>query len=119
MIAPRESAELAKTHSRLYISNDNPYSESQFRTTKYRPAFPDRFGGPEDSHAFCQRFLPWYNNDHARLSCAARHLALHLLRPGRLLVSSPVSILGCTTTVPTATPRFNTNDSKLTDTSDC
>jgi putative transposase len=55
---------ITKTHSRPYTSNHNPYSESQFRTMKYRPEFPDRFGCLQDSHAFCQRFFPWYNNDH-------------------------------------------------------
>ncbi|EQD62583.1 transposase, partial [mine drainage metagenome] len=45
-------------------SNDNPYSESQFRTFKYRPDFPDRFGSFEDAQAHCQRFMTWYNEDH-------------------------------------------------------
>src|ERR1700736_6388786 len=45
---------VTKTHSRPYLSDDNPYSESQFRTLKYRPEFPDRFGCLPDSRAFCQ-----------------------------------------------------------------
>jgi putative transposase len=45
-----------KTHSRPYTSNDNPYLESQFRTMKYRPEFPDVFGCIQDSRAFCQTF---------------------------------------------------------------
>ena len=49
---------VTKTHSRPYTSNDNPYSESQFRTMKYRPEFPDRFGCIQDSRAFCQTFFP-------------------------------------------------------------
>ena len=65
---------ITKTHSRPYTSNDNPYSESQFRTMKYRPEFPDRFGCLEDSHAFCQRFFPWYNDDH-------RHSGIGMLTP--------------------------------------
>jgi putative transposase len=65
---------ITKTHSRPYTSNDNPYSESQFRTMKYRPEFPDRFGCLEDSHAFCQRFFPWYNHDH-------RHSGIGMLTP--------------------------------------
>jgi putative transposase len=65
---------ITKTHSRPYTSNDNPYSESQFRTLKYRPEFPDRFGCLEDSHAFCQRFFPWYNDDH-------RHSGIGMLTP--------------------------------------
>lgn len=55
---------VTKTHSRPYTSNDNPYSESQFRTMKYRPGFPDRFGSIQDSRAFCQTFFPWYNEKH-------------------------------------------------------
>ncbi len=44
---------VTKTHSRPYVSDDNPYSESQFRTLNYRPGFPDRFGCIQDSLAFC------------------------------------------------------------------
>ena len=55
---------VTKTHSRPYTSNDNPYSESQFRTMKYRPEFPDRFGCHEDGRAFCHTFFPWYNDAH-------------------------------------------------------
>ena len=47
-----------KTHSRPHVSDDNPYSESQFRTLKYRPGFPDRFGSIEDARGFCQIVLP-------------------------------------------------------------
>jgi putative transposase len=65
---------ITKTHSRPYTSNDNPYSESQFRTMKYRPEFPDRFGCLEDSHAFCRRFFLWYNDDH-------RHSGIGMLTP--------------------------------------
>jgi putative transposase len=55
---------VTKSHSRPHVSNDNPFSESQFRTFKYRPDFPDRFGGYEDAHAHCGRFFKWYNDDH-------------------------------------------------------
>lgn len=55
---------VTKTHSRPHCPNDNPFSESQFKTMKYRPAFPDRFGGREDARAFCTRFFPWYNDQH-------------------------------------------------------
>jgi len=55
---------VTKSHSRPHCSNDNPYSESQFRTMKYRPEFPDRFGSYQDAHAFCGRFLGWYNHEH-------------------------------------------------------
>jgi len=53
-----------KTHSRPHTSDDNPFSEAQFKTLKYRPGFPDRFGSIEDARAFCVDFFDWYNNDH-------------------------------------------------------
>ena len=65
---------VTKTHSRPYTSNDNPYSESQFRTMKYRPEFPDRFGCIQDSRAFCQTFFPWYNDEH-------RHSGIGMMTP--------------------------------------
>ena len=52
--------DVAKTHSRPYVSDDNPYSESQFKTMKYRPQFPARFGSIEDARAHCQTFFRWY-----------------------------------------------------------
>jgi putative transposase len=55
---------VTKSHSRPHVSNDNPFSESQFRTLKYRPDFPERFGSFEDARAFCGRFFGWYNDDH-------------------------------------------------------
>jgi putative transposase len=55
---------VTKSHSRPSVSNDNPYSESQFKTMKYRPEFPDRFGSIEDARSFCQTFFPWYNKEH-------------------------------------------------------
>jgi putative transposase len=65
---------VTKTHSRPHVSNDNPYSESQFRTLKYRPEFADRFGCLQDSRAFCQGFFHWYHEEH-------RHSGLGLLTP--------------------------------------
>ena len=55
---------VTKSHSRPHVSNDNPYSESQFKTLKYRPQFPDRFGSIQDARAFCQHFFGWYNFAH-------------------------------------------------------
>lgn len=55
---------VTQSHSRPHVSNDNPYSEAQFKTLKYRPEFPDRFGSLEDARSFCQRFFSWYNNEH-------------------------------------------------------
>jgi putative transposase len=65
---------ITKTHSRPHVSNDNPFSESQFKTLKYHPTFPDRFGTLEEARAFCRTFFPWYNTEH-------RHLGLGLLTP--------------------------------------
>jgi len=65
---------VTKTHSRPHTSDDNPYSEAQFKTLKYRPDFPDRFGSIEDARSFCQGFFPWYNQEH-------RHSGIGLLTP--------------------------------------
>lgn len=55
---------VTKTHSRPHTSNDNPYSEAHFKTLKYRPDFPDRFGSIEDARTFLARFFGWYNHAH-------------------------------------------------------
>jgi putative transposase len=55
---------VTKSHSRPHCSNDNPYSEAQFKTLKYRPEFPERFGSIQDGRAFCKRFFDWYNHEH-------------------------------------------------------
>ncbi|MDP3238592.1 MAG: IS3 family transposase [Myxococcales bacterium] len=65
---------ITKTHSRPHVSNDNPYSEAQFKTLKYRPDFPERFGCIEDTRGFHGDFFGWYNNDH-------HHTGLGLLTP--------------------------------------
>jgi putative transposase len=65
---------VTKTHSRPHVSDDNPYSESHFKTLKYRPGFPERFGSIQDARAFCQDFFAWYNEQH-------RHSGLGLLTP--------------------------------------
>jgi putative transposase len=65
---------VTKTHSRPHVSNDNPYSEAQFKTLKYRPGFPDRFGSIQDARAFCQQFFGWYNAKH-------RHLGIAMMTP--------------------------------------
>jgi putative transposase len=56
--------DVAKSHSRPYVSDDNPFSEAQFKTMKYRPEFPARFGCLADARAFCQEFFAWYNTEH-------------------------------------------------------
>jgi len=65
---------VTKTHSRPYTSTDNPFSEAQFKTMKYRPEFPDRFGCIQDVRGFGIPFFGWYNNEH-------RHSALAMLTP--------------------------------------
>ena len=55
---------VTKTHSRPHVSDDNPFSESQFKTLKYRPHFPQRFGSFQDAQAFCRDFFAWYNGEH-------------------------------------------------------
>ena len=65
---------VVKTHSRPHVSDDNPYSESHFRTLKYRPGFPERFGSLPDARSFSQEFFTWYNDEH-------RHSGLGLLTP--------------------------------------
>ena len=55
---------ILRSHSRPRTSNDNPFSEAQFKTLKYVPDFPDRFGSLADARAFCDRFFPAYNHEH-------------------------------------------------------
>lgn len=63
-----------RSHSRPYTSNDNPYSESQFKTLKYDPEFPERFGSAEDARSFLKGFFTWYNTCH-------RHSGIAYLTP--------------------------------------
>lgn len=65
---------VTKTHSRPHVSNDNPYSEAQFRTLKYRPEYPERFGCQPDARSWASGFFQWYNYEH-------HHSALGLLTP--------------------------------------
>jgi putative transposase len=65
---------VTKTHSRPYTSTDNPYSEAQFKTMKYRPGFPERFGSIEVAKSFCRPFFDWYNHTH-------RHSGIGLMTP--------------------------------------
>ncbi len=63
-----------RSHNRPYTSTDNPYSEAQFKTLKYRPGFPARFHSIEHARAFCREFFPWYNGEH-------RHSGIGLMTP--------------------------------------
>ena len=73
---------VTKSHSRPSVSNDNPFSEAQFKTLKYWPEFPDRFGSIEDARAFCVGFFDWYNNQHYH-SARVAHAGDGALRRGR------------------------------------
>jgi putative transposase len=65
---------VTKSHSRPHVSNDNPFSEAHFKTLKYCPQFPDRFGSIEHARSFCRVFFPYYNAEH-------RHSSLGLMTP--------------------------------------
>ena len=65
---------VTKTHSRPYTSNDNPYSEAQFKTLKYRPDYPERFGSQQHARQWAKDFFDWYDYEH-------HHTALGLLTP--------------------------------------
>jgi putative transposase len=65
---------VTRTHNRPYTSTDNPYSEAHFKTLKYRPAFPGRFGSIAEARAFCREFFDWYNHEH-------RHSGIGLMAP--------------------------------------
>ena len=68
---------VTKSHSRPYTSNDNPFSESLFKTCKYQPQFPERFGCIQDARAFCRSFFGWCNGQH-------HHLGLGLMTPNQV-----------------------------------
>jgi putative transposase len=101
---------ITKTHARPHVSNDNPYSEAQFKTLKYHPSFPDRFGSFEHGRAYCADFFPWYNTEHRHsglgwhtphaihhgLAAGQRHqratvlAAAYAARPERFVRQAPV-----------------------------
>jgi putative transposase len=83
---------VTKSHSRPYVSDDNPLSESQFQTLKYRPEFPDRFGSLEHARAHCQRFFHWYNHEHhySGISPLRPHM-VHYGSPARSSTSASAS----------------------------
>jgi len=77
---------VAKTHSRPHVSNDNPFSESAFKTLKYRPGYPERFGSIEDSRLFCRQFFGWYNTEH-------RHSGISMVTPENVHYNAHQKIL--------------------------
>jgi transposase InsO family protein len=68
---------VTKSHSRPHTSNDNPFSESHFKTMKYQPQFPRRFGCIQDAKAFCRSFFDWYNQEH-------HHAGIGLMTPDQV-----------------------------------
>jgi putative transposase len=68
---------VTRSHNRPHTSNDNPFSESHFKTMKYQPRFPKRFGCIEDAKAFCRSFFDWYNQDH-------HHAGIGLMTPDQV-----------------------------------
>jgi len=68
---------VTKSHSRPHTSNDNPFSESLFKTCKYQPEFPEKFGSIQDAKAFCRRFFHWYNSEH-------HHFGIGLMTPNQV-----------------------------------
>src|SRR5512140_3855278 len=86
VVALLAQLDVERTHSRPHVSNDNPFSEAQFKTLKYRPDFPARFGGFEDSRSHCADFFPWYNHEH-------HHSALAWLTPADVHYGRATAIL--------------------------
>jgi putative transposase len=77
---------ITKTHSRPYTSDDNPFSEAHFKTLKYRPDFPARFGCLEDARAHCRAFFDWYNQEH-------RHAGIAFMTPAAVHAGQVAAIL--------------------------
>ena len=77
---------VTQSHSRPQVSNDNPFSEAQFKTLKYRPGYPERFGSQADARAWAQVFFPWYNDEHY-------HSALGLLTPAAVHYGRAPSVI--------------------------
>jgi putative transposase len=78
---------VTKSHSRPHVPDDNPYSESQFKTLKHHPTFPDRFGSIQDARSFCQGFFGWYNFEHY-------HSGVALLTPADVHYGRAEQIIG-------------------------
>ena len=76
---------VTKTHSRPYTANDNPFSEAQFKTAKYRPDYPQRFGSIQDARAWARSFFHWYNHEH-------RHTSLALMTPALVHAGQTVHV---------------------------
>lgn len=78
---------VTKSHSRPHVSNDNPFSESHFKTFKYRPGFPERFGSQQHALGWSRGFFTWYNRDH-------RHSGIAMLTPEMVHRGQAAAVLG-------------------------
>ena len=77
---------VVKSHSRPHVSDDNPYSEAQFKTLKYHPGYPERFGCLRDARGWSRTFFAWYHNEH-------RHTGLGLLTPADVHYGRTAAVL--------------------------
>ena len=93
---------VTKTHSRPHVSDDNPYSESHFKTLKYMPKFPDRFGCLQDARAHLREFFAWYNEEH-------HHSGIEMLTPAQLHDGRGVVVLAARGLVMQAAYALNSN----------
>jgi putative transposase len=91
---------ITKSHSRPHVSNDNPFSESQFKTLKYRPEFPNRFNSQQHGLDFCRTFFPWYNDEH-------HHWGLGLLTPAAVHFGQATQLLAARQRTLTAAYRIH------------
>jgi putative transposase len=76
---------ITRSHSRPHTSDDNPFSEAQFKTMKYHPDYPDRFGSITVARQWARPFFDWYNNDHY-------HSGLNLLTPASVHFGQALAI---------------------------
>jgi transposase InsO family protein len=76
---------ITKSHSRPHTSDDNPFSEAQFKTMKYRPDYPDRFASIDDARTWARCFFAWYNDDHY-------HSGLNLMTPASVHYGQAVAV---------------------------
>jgi putative transposase len=76
---------VTKSHSRPHVSDGNPFSEAQFKTVKYHPDYPKRFGSQADARSWSRRFFNWYNNEHF-------HSGIGLLTPADLPLDYPFKL---------------------------
>ena len=106
-----ENLGIAKTHNRPYTSNDNPFSESQFKTMKYRSDFPVRFRSLAIAEAFCQPFFNWYNQEHYHSGIAwLTPESVHYGRSDTILLQRHETLMRVFTDNP---KRFNNKPPKL------